>query len=168
MNSLPYIPLDEEFSLNIGILAIILENLSKNRNGNAVLDIDKAQFFMYLMKNPAKIEKVMLFLGKKIPVIDEKETHTIKSLSNNVDILFDNKKIKTILKTMAIRGLLDVERYEEKSYLKLSGTGEDFARSLNGDFFVSIRNYSESLDSLKSLPSSKLYKILNEVFMEAE
>lgn len=168
MSSLPYIPLDEEFSLNIGILAIILENLSKNRNGNAVLDIDKAQFFMYLMKNPAKIEKVMLFLGKKIPIIDEKETRTIKSLSNNVDILFDNKKIKTILKTMAIRGLLVVERDAEKSYLKLSEAGEGFAASLNGDFFVSIRNYSESLSSLKSLSSSKLYKILNEVFKEAE
>lgn len=102
MNDLPYIPLDEEFSLNLCILIIIIEGLGENKNHNAIMDINKAQIFMYLVKNPSKIMRAMYLFGKKIPIIEVEETHTIKGLSLNADILFDSKKNKRINKVFIL------------------------------------------------------------------
>lgn len=166
MNNLPYIPLDEEFTLNLGILTILLSSLGMNRAGNYIIDLDKAQIFMYLLKNPSKIDKVMMLAGKKTPEIDENETHTIKSLSSNVDILFKNRKIKHLLKYMSAKGLLAVVKNDIKSYLKLTDSGIKFYEALGGSFYDSVRRNSDALGSIKSIPSSKLYKILNELFKD--
>ncbi|PHM28066.1 ABC-three component system middle component 4 [Xenorhabdus budapestensis] len=98
MNTLPYIPLDEELNLNISLLIILIHTLSKNKNDVWILNKNKAQIFMYLIKNPSKLEEVMTLTGKKNVSIDMSETYTIKSFSLNVDILFETSKIKTLLK----------------------------------------------------------------------
>lgn len=168
MNDLPYIPLDEEFNLNLGMLIILLMTLGINRAGNSVIDLDKSQIFMYLLKNPSKIDKVMLIAGKKKPEIDEEETYTIKSLSSNVDILFKNSKIKHLLRYMSAKGMLTVAKNDKKSYLKLTDAGLEICENLTGSFYESVKRNALSLDSIKSLPTSKLYKILNEVFKERQ
>ncbi|MEV9515703.1 hypothetical protein AB0171_06045 [Klebsiella pneumoniae] len=57
MSSLPYIPLDEDFNLNIALLIILIHTLSKNRNDVLLLDRNKIQIFLYLIKNPALLNK---------------------------------------------------------------------------------------------------------------
>ncbi|MTF65014.1 hypothetical protein GJD72_14025 [Klebsiella pneumoniae] len=56
MISLPYIPLDEDFNLNVALLIILIHTLSKNRNDVLLLDRNKIQIFLYLIKNPSKLE----------------------------------------------------------------------------------------------------------------
>ncbi|UEM40637.1 ABC-three component system middle component 4 [Pectobacterium aquaticum] len=168
MNALPYIPLDEELSLNLAIFSKILHLLGKNKLGKPTLDIDKAKIFMYLIKNPSKIERVMILAGKKAPSIDITQIYTIKSMSINVDILFSKEKIKEILINMSALGFLTVKKIEDVTFLELSESGLSFAESLVGGYYDQIHLYIDGVSSLKSLSASKLYKILNNVFTEAE
>jgi len=167
MNGLPYIPLDEELSLNLAIFSKVLHLLGKNKLGNPTMDIDKAKIFMYLIKNPSKIERAMKLAGKKAPPIEMTETYTIKSMSINVDILFSKEKIKEILINMSVLGFLTVKRIEDVTLLELSESGMSFAESLVGGYYDQIHLYIDGVSSLKSLSASKLYKILNNVFTEA-
>jgi hypothetical protein len=164
MSTLPYIPLDEELNLNIALLVILIHNLKTNKNDILLLDKNKIQIFMYLIKNPSKLEDVMTLTGKKNASIDMSETYTIKSLSLNVDILFDSSKIKTLLKKLAIMGWLGVIKIDGVSYFSLTDLGESAYDELDGEYFNSVKIYTKSLDKIKSLPSSKLNSILNEVF----
>ncbi|MCW8114206.1 ABC-three component system middle component 4 [Yersinia intermedia] len=168
MNALPYIPLDEELSLNLAIFTKVLHLLGKNKLGNPIIDIDKAKIFMYLVKNPSKIERVMILAGKKAPVIEMSETHTIKSMSINVDILFAKDKIKTILLNMSMLGFLEVDKIDGVTFLVLSETGLKFSESLTDGYYNIISSYIDGMSSLKSMSTSKLHKILNNVFTEAE
>ncbi|AUX71584.1 ABC-three component system middle component 4 [Erwinia pyrifoliae] len=168
MNALPYIPLDEELSLNLAIFSKILHVLGKNKLGKPTMDIDKAKIFMYLIKNPSKIERVMILADKKPPSIETTEIYTIKSMSINVDILFSKEKIKEILINMSALGFLTVKKIEEVTFLELSESGVSFAESLAGGYYDQIYLYIDGISSLKSLNASKLYKILNNVFTEAE
>lgn len=168
MNNLPYIPLDEELSLNLAIFAKVLHLLGKNKLDKPTIDIDKAKIFMYLVKNPSKIERVMILAGKKAPLIEASETHTIKSMSINVDILFSKDKIKTILLNMSILGYLEIHKVDGLTFLDLTDNGIKFSESLTDGYYDQITSYIYGMSSLKSISTSKLHKILNNVFTEAE
>ncbi|WP_337064495.1 ABC-three component system middle component 4 [Rouxiella badensis] len=164
MNTLPYIPLDEELNLNICLLVILIHSLSKNKNDIWILNKNKAQIFMYLIKNPSRLEDVMTLTGKKNVSIDMSETYTIKSLSLNVDILFETAKINTLLKKLALMGGLSVKKNDDATYFSLTDQGEKIYNELDSEYFRSIKNYTKSLEKIKSLSSCKLNSILNEVF----
>jgi hypothetical protein len=164
MNVLPFIPLDEEVNLNIAILIIILSSLSKNKNGVLLLDKDKIQIFMYLIKNPSKLEEVLLLTGKKTAPIDTEDTFTMKSLSLNVDMLFDSMKVKSLLKKLALLGMLNVSKVDGVSFFSLTECGDKVYQELDGEFFMKIKKLAKNIDKIKSLTFGKLNSLLNEVF----
>ena len=106
----------------------------------------------------------MTLTGKKNVSIDMSETYTIKSLSLNVDILFETAKINTLLKKIALMGGLSVKKNDDTTYFSLTEQGEKIYNELDSEYFRSIKNYTKSLEKIKSLSSSKLNSILNEVF----
>ncbi|HBR6436475.1 ABC-three component system middle component 4, partial [Klebsiella pneumoniae] len=110
------------------------------------------------------LEAVMILAGKQNTSIDMTETYTIKSLSLNVDILFSTPKIKTLLKKVSILGWLRVTKSDGASYFSLTTEGERAYEQFGGEYFNSVKTYTKSLDKIKSLTSSKLNSILNEVF----
>lgn len=164
-NNLPYIPLDEEFSLNVAMLVIAISILSHSKKGGLCLDINKLQVFLYLIKNPSKIESALAVAGKKPAYVEPQLTYTIKSFSSNVDILFDNSKAKYLIKMMTVRGLLLAEKKNDESVkLFLSEKGNGFADSLTEGYFKEIKRLANTLLPLQALPTSKLNSVINQVF----
>jgi len=164
-NNLPYIPLDEEYSLNMAMLAITISILSHSKKGGLSLDINKLQIFLYLIKNPSKIDSALAVSGKKPACVETQLTYTIKSFSSNVDILFDNSKVKFLIKIMTIRGLLSAKKKSDESVkLFLSEKGKDFADSLTEGYFEEIKRLAKALLPLQALPASKLNSVINQVF----
>ncbi|MEP8658147.1 ABC-three component system middle component 4 [Enterobacter asburiae] len=165
VNNLPYIPLDEEYSLNMAMLAIAISTLSHSKKGTLSLDINKLQVFMYLIKNPSKIDSALAASGKKPACVEPQLTYTIKSFSSNVDILFDNSKIKFLIKMMSLRGLLAAEKKSDESVkLYLSEKGKEFADSFTDGYFKEIKRLTKALLPLQTLPTSKLNSVINQVF----
>lgn len=164
-NNLPYIPLDEEYSLNIAMLAIAISVLSHSKKGGLVLDINKLQIFLYLIKNPSKIDSALSVSGKKPACVEPQLTYTIKSFSSNVDILFNNSKVKYLIKIMSLRGLLAAEKKSDESVkLFLSDKGKKFAESFTEGYFKEIKRLATALLPLQVLPTSKLNSVINQVF----
>lgn len=184
--ALPYLLIDDDFSLNYSLLALIMYRLGLSSKNNAVLDFEKIQVFMYLAKNPSKINEVLRLAGKKFVPIDSQYTYTIESLSTNVDILFDRSRLKTLIKELAARGMLACDNQTDPGSIKylLSPAGSLFAETLVNSTFVeevfpsqqpSVSQYSkdyfsaalEVIDSLSTLQvqaTTKLYSYLNQVF----
>lgn len=164
-NYLPFIPLDEEYSLNFGIVVIIIANMSKNSKDTLILDINKLQVFLYLVKNPSRIISILSVAGKKYSFIDQQQTYTIKSLSSNVDILYDNNRIKYLMKKLAFSGVLLADKTEDNTVkLYLSDKGIELAAKLNDTYFATIKELVLALKPLQSLPAAKLNSLLNQVF----
>lgn len=63
-HELPYIPLDEELSLNFSLMVLTISELSHSSRGSLNLDINKLQIFLYLIKNPSKISYLLNIAGK--------------------------------------------------------------------------------------------------------
>lgn len=164
-NNLPYIPLDEEYGLNIAMLAITVSILSHSKKGNLSLDINKLQIFIYLIRNPSRIDAALIFSGKKPANLECQLTYTIKSFSSNVDILFDNSKIKFLLKKMAICGILKaVKESDETAKLFLSEKGIEFVNSLDFGYFLEVKSLAKALLPLQALQVTRLNSVINQVF----
>lgn len=164
-HELPYIPLDEELSLNFSLMVLTISELSHSSRGSLNLDINKLQIFLYLIKNPSKISYLLNIAGKKTDTVDIQQTYTIKSFSSNVDILFDRNRAKLLLKCLALKGLLLAEQGKDNSTkLFLSPKGKEFSESLDSKYFYSVRSLIKAISPLQSLSTTKLNSLLNTVF----
>lgn len=171
ISSLPYLPIDEEFNLNTSILALLLLNMAQNGRGSFVLDFEKIQVFLYLIKNPSKIGKILRLADKPSAPLDKKLTYTIESMSSNVDILFDRRKTKLLIRHLAALGFLKCEGDAKGSSVRyaLSDLGSTFAFSLtteakNNNYFFSLGEIISKLAPLQSQPATKLNAWLNTLF----
>ena len=182
--SLPYLLIDDDFSLNFSLVVMIIKKLGLSSKKNAVLDFEKLQIFLYLTKNPSKINSMLTLAGKNFVAIRTQYTYTIESLSTNVDMLFDRKKLKTLLKELAARGLLSCEIDNKKGTLKyllsekgdvffeqicnqVPGLRDDRSDSLNPlvqNYFNASLTVIDSLSSLQTQTNSKLNSYLNMIF----
>ncbi|WP_277591805.1 ABC-three component system middle component 4 [Pseudomonas chlororaphis] len=181
---LPYIMIDDDFYLNYSLLVLILYRQGLSTKKNATLDFEKLQIFLYLTKNPSKINPILNLAGKKFAPISAQYTYTIESLSTNVDMLFDRAKLKSLLKELASRGMLSCDKTDPSSikYL-LSEPGTLFAQRLiesatihqdsikpeprylsTQSYFPAALEVIDSLSALQSQSNSKLNSFLNTTF----
>lgn len=164
-NSLPYIFLDNDFNLNLALLILILDEFGINSKDKKTLDFDKLQILLYLTKNPSKINQVLQGAGKKSAMIESLHTHTIESKSSNVDILFKREKTKSLIKSTAYYGFLATENAESGSIMFfLSDDGKAFSTKLKDDHFDSVRRLLLELKPIISVPNTKLFSILSNIF----
>jgi len=171
LSGLPYIPIDEELDLNTAMLAMLLLKLAKNKKGSLTLDLEKIQVFLYLIKNPSRISKILRLADKPGTPLDKTLTYTIESMSSNVDILFNRQKVKILIRRLAALGFLVCEGGANGSNIKyaLSDCGYDFASSLASEsaddkYFSSIIEIISKLRPLQSQPATKLNAWLNTLF----
>lgn len=182
--SLPYLLIDDDFSLNFSLVLMIIKRHGLSSKKNAVLDFEKLQIFLYLTKNPSKINSMLSLAGKKNASISSQYTYTIESLSTNVDMLFDRSKLKTLLRELAARGLLACEFDGKDGALKylLSNNGEvffqsiynkesiteneceDTCNSITQNYFHASMEVIDSLSALQSQTNSKLNYYLSNIF----
>ncbi|WP_334180671.1 ABC-three component system middle component 4 [Pseudomonas nitroreducens] len=168
ISSLPYLPIDEELDLNTAILILLLSKMAKNNRGNLVLDFEKIQVFLYLIKNPSKISRILRVADKPGKPLEKRLTHTIESLSSNVDILFNRHKVKVLIKRVAALGFLKCEGAVKENNIRyaLSDAGDQFAASLiheasEKNHFSSLEEIISKLTPLQSQSTTKLNAWLN-------
>ncbi|MCH7373583.1 ABC-three component system middle component 4 [Aeromonas sp. MR16] len=181
---LPYLLIDDDFSLNLSLVVMIIKRHSLSSKKKAILDFEKLQIFLYLTKNPSKINPILSLAGKKNASISSQYTYTIESLSTNVDMLFDRSKLRILLKELAARGFLTCEFDSKDGALKylLSNNGELFFQniynkelateneseitfnSITQNYFHASMEAIDSLSALQSQTNSKLNYYLSNIF----
>lgn len=167
MNNLPYINPDHELYLNVGILLIILENLSYTKRNKKILTINKIQIFYYLVSRPIILNRMLGFSKKEEVLLDDVEYYTVASISSNFDPLFDREKIKLLFKVLSSRKIIDVSYNDGDGFLfELNEEGKKIAENLTGNYFSMVRKYTKQLSLLQSESISKLYHNINLVLKE--
>ncbi|HFO2533482.1 TPA: ABC-three component system middle component 4 [Yersinia enterocolitica] len=169
MDKLPYINVDDTLELNTLILLVVLSILGKNRNSTPILSFEKIQCLFYLIKNPSKINKILLANDKDEIFIDSKITYTVESQSVNVDILYSRKKLKLIIKTLASYGFLDVmsDTLGEIKYFTTQ-KGDLFLKEIEAPYISTIMTLAKKIKPLASQSAQKSIKSINSLLAGRE
>lgn len=183
-NNLPYIPIDDEFYLNLSLMALIIYRMALTSRGNYTLDFEKIQIFLYLLKNPSSINSILMQAKKKPAIFSDKHINTIQSQSANVDTLFDREKVKSLLKELAARGFIACHVASKTGSImyQLTAKGKEFSESLlydydsaddhnlatnyNSTYLNSINIIIDGMQALQTQSNSKLNKYLKTYFKE--
>lgn len=165
MRSLPYLVPEQDDSLNSGIVLLAIQNLGKTSRGRLLMNNERLLIFMYLIKNPLIMAKVLNQLGRSSPTLGEQDTHSVSSLAVNLDPLFDADWIKRLLQYIASVGLLTVKYRKAEGFLySLTEAGDMIAEKLTGNYYDKVREYISALDTVKAESTTNLNSALNSIF----
>lgn len=164
-NNLPYLIPDQDKNFNAALLILILFYLSKSDRGKLLINNERLLIFMYLIKNPIILGKMLEQIGRKSVQLSDTELFSIGSISVNLDPLFDSSWIKNLLKQVSARGFLKADYRKADGFMySLSDAGISAASQLEGEYFERVRGFLRSLEQVKSESTKNLNQLLNNIF----
>lgn len=162
--TLPFLEPDNEIYVNLGIVMIIVASLSVTQRGKLTLNNEKLHIFMYLVKNPVVLNKVLNIQGKDSMILKQRDSYSLNTISPNLDTLFDRELMKALITILVAKKLLQVEyKKNEGFFYTLNEIGREIANNLQNDFFAEIWFYCKKMSALQSLSESKLNQSLNQI-----
>lgn len=165
MNNLPYLIPDDDVDLNVALLLLLVEALGTSQRGKLLLNKEKLLLFMYLIKNPIMLDRLLVVLGDPGLNLSQTELYSVNSIAVNLDPLFDNRLIKPLLKICAAKKLISVSYRKDDGFMfLLTSEGHELVTKLSGDYFENIRDYLKRIKNLKSESITNLYRVLNDIF----
>lgn len=168
MTSLPYLIPDNDIDLNVAILLLIISNLEKSKKGKMLLNREKLLIFIYLIKNPIMLDRVLTALGDVSLELSEAEFYSVNSISVNLDPLFDIKWIKDLIKICTIKKLIKVAYRKDDGFMYLlTDDGSIITNRLEGNYFDTVKNYLKKIEFIKSVSTSSLNRLLNDIFQNS-
>lgn len=157
MSKLPYFTPDDELSLNVGVLMLMLEKLAATSRGRLLLNNERLRAYLYLIKNPLILNRVLRTFDYPVARLEAYDEYSVASISANLDPLHDDHRLKRYLRVLAGYGFIDVKYKKTEGFLyKLSAKGKAIEKSIDDDYFCSVRSYMEAMVSLNNVSTSNL------------
>jgi hypothetical protein len=167
MRPLPFFVPDHSEALNVGLLLLILRALGISQRKKWLLNQERLLAFLYLIKHPVVLAKLLGRLDLISPALALEDTHSVASLAVNVDALFDHAHLKRLLRHAASHGLIAVSYRKTDGFLyALSEAGQAAADTLRGDYFDKARRYLDALEQVNSLSTAALNTTLSDIFKD--
>lgn len=161
---LPYIEPDHDIHLNLLMVLTIIHLLGVTSRGALKINNERLHVFLYLLKNPVKLNSVLNILGKGNILLDEQRTFSVSSISSNVDSLFDRPALKSLISILIAKKLIEVV-FKSKSgfFYRATETGASAIDELKSEYVLENKLICGKLKKLLPLSESKLNQALNNI-----
>lgn len=166
---LPFIEPEDDIYINLCVLLLLINSLAKTSRGTLKLNNNRLHVFLYLLKNPTALNKMLGILGKGNVTLQDRDTYSVTSISPNIDPLFDREALKSLLSVLVAKNLVLVTyKKDDGFFYSLSETGNNAVSDLNDEYLTEIKQLCEKLKTLLSYTESQLNKTINRIIrMEA-
>lgn len=162
--SLPYIEPDYDIHLNLSTVLLIISALGYSKQGTLKINNERLHVFLYLIKNPTKLNTFLKSFDKKGVNLSEVNTLSVSSISSNVDSLFDRPALKSLISILIKKKLIEIEyKIKDGFFYKPTKKGNDVVERINGDYFIEIKKHCEKLKNVLSFSESKINKAVNAI-----
>lgn len=160
--TLPYQVPDNDLTLNVAILLVILAVLGKTQRGKPLMNNERLQLTIHLLKNPVILNNALAAYDKPRARLQNYDEYSIASISNNLDPLHDSHRLKTLLQRAAALNLIRVEYRKTEGFMyDLSETGMALVGKLEGEYYDSLRLYAKALSSLNTVTTTNLNELID-------
>ena len=157
MSKLPYFTPDNDLSLNVGLIILILDKLGSTSRGKLILNNERLRAYLYLIKNPLILNKVLQIFDYPAVRLEIYDEYSVASISVNLDPLYDDHQLKSFLKVLAGYEFIDVKYKKNEGFVyTLSSKGKMIEKSIDDDYFHSVRKYIRAIEYLSNVSTSNL------------
>lgn len=155
---------DNDLHLNLAIIMVIVRFLSETKRGTQKLNNDRLHVYHFLVKNPVKLNHVMVNLGKENVLLSQQNSYSVASISANVDPLFDRESLKSLLTLLISKKLLEVKYTKADGFIYiLTERGKELTNSFKEGYFTEIALSCNRLKSTLSVSQSNLNNALGQI-----
>jgi hypothetical protein len=155
----PYFLPEDELSLRLSRLLLLIDALSFNKKGSLVLTLEKIVIFEFLTKYPELLYRLNLILKNTSFELSAIETHSIEALFPNRQLLFDFKETKKIVQLLIAHGYVEIKIEEGfEIFFHISAEGKLFVNNLNSLYFKRLREITDNLKLFLAYSYSQLNK----------
>ena len=161
---LPFLDPEDDIYINLSIVLIIIKTLGKTSRGTLKINNSKLHIFLYLIKNPVTLDKILGMLGKGTVLLRQSDTYSITSISPNLDPLFDREALKALLSILVAKSLVTVVYKKDNGFFyKLSESGAKTEFDFHDEYLLEVTLLCDKLKSILSIPESQLNQTLNQI-----
>jgi hypothetical protein len=161
---LPFLDVESDVYINLCMILIIINILGKTSRGVLKINNERLHIFLYLLKNPLVLNKVMNAHGKSGVLLHERDTFSIASISPNLDPLFDRESLKSLLSILIAKQFINVKYKKDDGFVySISEAGQNVIQSLRGEYLLEVKLLCEKLKSVLSISEAKLNQTLNHI-----
>lgn len=159
---LPYQIPDNDLTLNVAILLIILGILGKTPRRKLMLNNERIRLCFHLLKNPIVLNNLLTAYKKPPANLQNCDQYSIASISNNLDPLHDSHRLKILLQHAASLNLIKVAYRKFDGFMyDLSPEGQQLEKQLKGQYYDVLRTYALSLTHLNSISTTNLNELID-------
>lgn len=153
---LPFLIPEDEIGLRLSRLLLLIEKLSFNKSGKLVLTLEKIVMLEFLVKYPSLLNRVLIFLEKKVIELSSLEHESIEALYPNKKQLFDFKEVKKILQILIGYDLVSAKIVDGEVYYYVTHEGIKYTQALNSKYFLRLKSILENAKVCQSEKYSKI------------
>jgi hypothetical protein len=159
---LPYQVPDNDLTLNVAILLIILGILGKTPRRKLMLNNERIRLCFHLLKKPIVLNNLLTAYNKPPTNLQSCDEYSIASISKNLDPLHDSHRLKILLQHVASLNLIKVEYRKLDGFMyELSSEGVELEKQLKGQYYDALRAYALSLTHLNSISTTNLNELID-------
>lgn len=160
--TLPYQVPDNDLTLNVAILLVILAVLGKTPRGKLLLNNERLQLCFHFLKNPVILNTALAAHDRPRAHLKNYDEYSIASISRNLDPLHDSRRLKALLQRAAASNLISVGYRKAEGFMyDLSDAGRELVKQLEGEYYDSLRSYAQSLIHLNSVSTINLNSLVD-------
>lgn len=167
MFKLPFIVPEEELELNLILVLMIISELNSTSTGRQILDNERLQTNLYLIRNPHVLSKLLILLKKNNISLKSYELSSFKAENNDIETLYDMTLLKQYLKILINKQLVDIYYNPQIGFVYLPAKKAYYIlEELSSKYFDRVSIFINSLKQIRSIPLSTINTNLKHILNE--
>jgi hypothetical protein len=159
--AISFIVPDLELNNKITRALVILNNLSVNKAGTLVLNIDKLAIADFFVQHPFILHAVLRNSGKKLFDLQPEEINAIGKDYPNTSGLFSYNELKVTLQILLLYGFATVKlSSEHEAVYSITESGNEFINGISSDYIQRLNEISKPISQLLSSTFRQLMTLL--------
>lgn len=167
MYNLPFNVPEEELELNLILVLMIVYELNSTASGIHMLDNERLQVYLYLVKNPHILNRLLNHLSKKNIALKSYEVSSFKSDKKDINTLYENTSLSYYLTILMSKELIDITYNEKIGFVYIANDKTPkLLSALDSKYFQRAFTFINSLKQTRSTSLSTINKYIKQILHE--
>jgi len=168
LEDLPFIIPEEDSELNLLLILLIIYYLNSTSRGTHILDLERLNIYIYLVKNPHILHKVLIKLNKKSFLLKSYEFSSYKAENNNSEAFYNSEAVGYYIQILASNNLVNIEYNEKVGFVFIPSEDVDNHINVNTTYLKRSVDLINKIKQINSISISKINTEIKNILKEGE
>lgn len=165
-NDLPFVIPEDDLELNLLLVLLTVYHLCKTSSGKNILSIERLNIYVYLIKNPHILHRVLIRLSKKSFLLKSYEVLSFKADNNGSDILYNSKVLKYYIQMLMANNMIKMEYCEQIGFVCTPTDEAENYIKVDSRYFKRILNFIDKMKQINSTSTSAVNTAIKNILNE--